>query len=842
MLPAVACTIILVMGQIAVFGGVRSEELLQSPGFELVSGTSAVGWAPFEQGYSVTGETVRTGTRAIMCRNGAYEDRRGATATITLNQAAPRPILITGWSKAESVGGFRNNDYSVYVDLVHTDGTPLWGQTAPFSVGTHDWQRRQVLVFPTKPIKRLLVHALFRHHTGTVWFDDFSVRELAPEATFDGQPIGAPRLPSGASSAWFVRDVGANGPLRLVARGGLVNGSGCKALQIAVDRLTHEPGAAGLRVLDAAGRNRCLSIYYVERVPSGDVVWWHDMRRSTRCSDAGEHANLVRVGVGATGMQSLYPLACATGPRFGRAIGVNPADGPQVVRFGYHASSRLLYAAFDVALVSDNVRNSERGRGTARVSVARWDVDPAWGFRSALARYYRMFPKAFDRRADKDGIWIPFADPASVQGYEDFGIAYHEGDNSVASDDRLGIWSFRYTEPMTWWMPMPPEAPRTYAEALGILDRHLRGSSEPQRQLAQAVRNSGTHDEHGAFNVEFQNAPWTNGAVWVLNPNPALPCPPDEATKATLSYTSALADRLYGPGSPGQLDGEYLDSIEGWADVLDYRPESLQRSSVPVTYATDELRPVVPTWFSVYELARTMSEDLRRRGKLLMANATPWRIHAFAPLLDVMGTETNWMPGGAWRPDPDSVFCLRRSLCYRKPYLLLQNTDFDRFGPEQVERYFQRSMFYGVFPSMFSVDASTRNYWTQPQWYNRDRALFRKYIPIISQLSRAGWEPITGARSSRDDVYVERFGARFVTVLNDSGQRREVSLSLDRRTFGLLGNRAGIFNAVTGEAIVATTTRDRIELRLTLEIEECVVLRVDKAGASPMESSQERRR
>ena len=37
--------------------------------------------------------------------------------------------------------------------------------------------------------------------------------------------------------------------------------------------------------------------------------------------------------------------------------------------------------------------------------------------------------------------------------------------------------------------------------------------------------------------------------------------------------------------------------------------------------------------------------SIRRRGKLLMANSTPVRCAAFAPLLDVMGIEVNWLTG-----------------------------------------------------------------------------------------------------------------------------------------------------------------------------------------------------
>jgi hypothetical protein len=136
----------------------------------------------------------------------------------------------------------------------------------------------------------------------------------------------------------------------------------------------------------------------------------------------------------------------------------------------------------------------------------------------------------------------------------------------------------------------------------------------------------------------------------------------------------------------------------------------------------------------------------------------------------------------------------RRTLSYRKPYLLLQNTNFDALGP-YVERYFQRSMFYGIYPSFFSVDAANSPYWQDPKWYNRDRPLFRKYIPIIQRLSAAEWEPVTRARSSHTNVFVERFGSRYLTVLNDTGARTSVTLTLNSSFLG--GSSPGKEWAVT---------------------------------------------
>jgi hypothetical protein len=824
--------IVLLSAAIGIFVTPKPEELVSNPGFERVETHVAVGWAAFGQGYEVVSDVRRTGRNSIRCRNISTQERRGATYTLILNQSMPRPLLVTGWSRAENVGGTANNDYSIYLDLEFTDGSPLWGQTAPFAVGTHDWQRRQVLIVPPKPIRRVAIHALFRHHTGTAWFDDFLAMELTGDRLFDSQPIMPPRLPLGATQGWFARDVAQGTEIQPLLPA--LGTSDFKAQELHL-RLSHLRADAGGRILmgrleDTSGKPRAVTLYYVERFDAPNAIWWNDIRHRLRVRESGEYTHLTRIGVGATGSLSLYPLGCVTGNRRGRVLGVPPLLGPRIVRIGYHAREKLFYVAFDLALTGENIAyRNEEGCGFAEVGIVRYSVHPTWGFREAAQRYYRLFPEVYTRRAKAEGIWIPFTDPAQVENVGDFGIAYHEGDNSVASDDKLGILSFRYTEPMSYWMPMAPEIPRTYEEALAMVHKDASGTDEHRKRWAQAVLLSGSYDERGKFNVEFQNAPWTNGAVWILNPNPHLPHPPDTWTKARLSYTQELADTLYGTGTTGTLDGEYLDSIEGWADVLDFRPESLRYSPIPPTFTTDTHQPVIPTWFSVYALAKYMHDDLHRRGKLLMANATPWRIHAFAPLLDVMGTETNWQPGGRWQPDSDAVFNLRRTLSYQKPYLLLQNTDFDAFGPVQVEKYFQRSMFYGVYPSMFSIDASTNPYWTITRWYNRDRPLFKKYIPVIKRLSEAGWEPITYARADNPQVYVERFGREYITVLNDSPREAKATLTIEAGKLLKTRRRRAVrvVNVITGDVVTHALSGETIRVSLALKPEEARALRIE---------------
>src|SRR5579859_1236658 len=150
---------------------------------------------------------------------------------------------------------------------------------------------------------------------------------------------------------------------------------------------------------------------------------------------------------------------------------------------------------------------------------------------------------------------------------------------------------------MTYWMSMPPALPRTYENAYQLLQQQATGkvgSPDEQRQ-ARAVVSSGATDADGRFQGEFRDTPWANGIAWVLNPNPKLT---GTDTKARINYTVEEANHRYAAGNGVGLDGEYLDSVESWADTLDFREESLRATTVPATFTTETHQPVLPTWFS----------------------------------------------------------------------------------------------------------------------------------------------------------------------------------------------------------------------------------------------------
>jgi len=115
-----------------------------------------------------------------------------------------------------------------------------------------------------------------------------------------------------------------------------------------------------------------------------------------------------------------------------------------------------------------------------------------------------------------------------------------------------------------------------------------------------------------------------------------------------------------------------------------------------------------------------------------------------------------------------------------------------------------------MFPGYFSADASTGHYFSRPELYNRDRPLFKKYVPLCRKVAEAGWEPLTGAESDNPDVVVERFGARpgarYLTVFNSGQTSRRARVT--RRSPELAGTVtelvAGGAAAWQGDAVDVT--------------------------------------
>lgn len=798
-------------------GSPTATNRVQNGNFEQVLNGRPAGWSAYQRGFQSAPTAGRHGSQGIVCQNDQPNQGGGAAQTIVLHQKEPTPLLIRGWSKAENVSGSADAHYSLYVDILYADGTPLWGQAAPFRCGTHDWEMRELFIMPEKPVSQLTLYCLFRGHSGRVWFDEVHLEELRPEggvAWFQGACVRRPANPpvpppqpartfqtqdglrlsmagdfvtegswprGPAAGGFMVRDVARQSDFYPFTQGE------CPELGLRLDYTitprSHHVVVAG-RLVDTTGKDRAVTLVFALPVSTNGFL-----------PDAsGDHYGPVirppraygmesPVKCGATGHLALYPILPMWQGNLGVALGLDLAQ-PAVYRLGYTPALQWLWLAYDFGLAPD----TQRFPRAAEFRFTVFAFPGRDGFRGAWQKYMEIFPEYFVVRSRDQGIWMPFTDIATVQGWEDFGFKYHEGNNNVPFDDAHHILSFRYTEPMTWWMPMPKEVPRTREAALKLRDEMLERGKPNQRVPAQVTLTAAMEDESGQPELLFRNEPWCDGAIWSLNPNPHLPGP---VNFATWHWNPEIKRRLYGPDAKGQLDGEYLDSLEGYVTAdLNYRREHFAHTTVPLTFATDTHRLALFKGLAVFEFTRWMADEVHQLGKLTFANSVPYRFTFLCPWLDIMGTETDWNRGGRWSPPSDATMSLWRFMSGAKPYVLLMNTAYDAFTPDLVEKYFQRCAFYGFYPSMFSHNASENPYWQNPKWYNRDRPLFRRYLPIIKQTAEAGWRPVTGATCDNPALWLERFGpgtnaAVYVTVFNPTPQpqtgRVHWTATLDRR-------------------------------------------------------------
>jgi hypothetical protein len=719
-------------------------------------------WRPWEHGFAWD-------EGLIVCDNGPdTRIQRGASQTVTLNQTVAEPLVATVSSRSEGVSGSPDGNYSLYLDLVYQDGTPLWGQLAAFDTGTHDWQTRQVVLVPEKPVRSVTVHLLLREHAGRAWFRDAALRVLStPEGAvrFDGIAVVPERH---AVAGFQVRDVAAGGDYVAIARQAL-------GLELACQE-SEQDGARFLDVTltDTSGQDRAVTLVYSVPVDGVSVdgaglTWLADPRRHETVRAGHEYVEASRwPQVGAGGRLSRYPFGAVAGRERAVALGIDLAH-PAFFRVAYHAGTAELYLAYDLGLTPE--------KPSAHVRLCQFTFDGEQYFRGALARYYDLFPQAFHCRTPQQGLWMPFAKISQVRDWQDFGFRFKEGDNETDWDDRHGILTFRYTEPMTWWMPLPADVPRT-REAAEEHARHL--ATERDNPAARALLTSGYHDRQGQLVARLLDTPWCDGAVWSMNSMPGIA---GAATDFQVKWNERLIERLYGAERDAELDGEYIDSSEGYVtDELDFRRDHFAAADTPLTFCSQSLRPAIFRGLIAFEYVRQIARDIHARDRRMMANSTPGQLCWLAPLLDVMGTETDWYPHGRWMPMSDAELLYRRAMCRGKPYCFLMNTRFEEFTHELVEKYMKRSLAYGMFPGFFSHNAAEGHYFTRPELYERDRPLFQRYVPLCRRVAEAGWEPITGVTSSDERVYVERFGDRYLTVFNDSPDRRRTTLSTSEPT------------------------------------------------------------
>lgn len=485
-----------------------------------------------------------------------------------------------------------------------------------------------------------------------------------------------------------------------------------------------------------------------------------------------------------TGQMSFYPLAGVSTNNVGYGWGVDMGL-PVVFRLAYEPALGMI-SEFDQALTSKTRKFPAR----AFFKLYFFEYDASWNMRAALKKYYQIQPEYFKRRVAKEGIWLPFTPLYSIKNYQDFGFAFHETtwnsrdfglnrEPTIKADKEGGIYSFQYTEP--WDIQLP-------IKNINIKYEDLLSDSVIPNRDKEMIENSVTLDKDSLWQTRKLNTPWfkTGWAVSITtNANPDL---------TGYNRYDAVRKEEIDPAVKMDVDGIYFDSMEwNWHNDLDYNQKYFEYTNYPLTFSSSltEPKPAIWNYASEYTMMNKIANEMHLKGKLTMGNGFGWM--PFAPgILDLFGSEFSWYT------DPDST---RRSLqyirviSYQKPivFLLNQGLDDDIFNKppyDGYKKYFERMLFYGFFPSFFSVNSSSNPYWQDSVRYNIGRPFFKKYIPLIKEIAAAGWQPVTYAKLTNSNLKVERFGSKqdsivYFTVFNPTEKTEKTSINIDTRNLDI---------------------------------------------------------
>ena len=818
--------------------------------FPAVPDSSRLGENLLSNRFSPYGEGYTEEEGLFLCDNGDDTSvTRGVVQTVILDQTKPVPLYASGESLAENVDGGIESWYSLYLDLTFTDGSHQWGESVPFTCGSHDWERKGLYIFPAKPIQRLSFYGLFRSHSGKAVFRNLSLQELVGDANkslFDALPLDS-MIPLEEGRITFqLRDAGDDSPFYRI--GDQTTADGRVVTACGVDCIfnweeCHEGDFYRAELTNKTGEDKALTFLCSYPIRREKMFWLENglpAQEYVEIEPGMEYFSGSSWLVGMNGRLSRWPFAAIVADsgeqsEEGILLGVDP-DYPAFYRLFYNEPAGELVLAYDLALTKENP--------SAELRFFRAPFAASDGFAGVLSAYYRFFPNHFLCRTRSQGNWMPFAEISTVPGWEDFGFMFKEGDNETAWDDEHGIITFRYTEPMTWWMSLPKGDPHTIDSGV----EKAKQLAEAGDKSAQAFLTSGHKDTEGRFCGRVLDTPWCDGIVWSMNDLPGLEKIVQEGkipysdrypvSGFGIKWNQKLADARYGlPRDDSArtdfvptlgLDGEYIDSSEGYVtDVCDYDRNHFAAATRPLVFDRQH-KPAIFRGLIAYEYARAMAEDVHRRGHLMMANSTPVHLNWLVPLLDVAGTETNWKHDGNWSPMSLEELYYRRALMGKKPFCFLMNTDFAHFSYEDTERYMYRALAFGMFPGFFSANASTGHYFKNPDLYERDRPLFQKFMPVIREVAQAGWEPLTLARGEDDRFNVLRFGdgqTIYLTVYNEREERQSARIILDDRLLERWGNQpVTIIDYLTKEEVPP----DHADLSLTLDPGKTAVLKISQ--------------
>ena len=794
---------------------------------------------------------AHSGKRSVTVSNDSV-----ATSGAFSTEVAVKPYrnyIAAAWFRSENVlptsGWFGNppvripdgSPAQIKVEQLTRGGEVISTYYAFGYTNTANWNRQAVGFKTLGETRKLRVTGLLHKGSGKVWFDDLYIGQLISDTV---RPI------TSATTA------GADGKLHQHANLADEHLTFDATYTPTKDYIRVDAAVTDTAKRDALDTDKAFQITYT--LPVDAVGWmWDDHPRKSReiTPDVPFKLNSIQVPD-----PSRYPFATIHDDKSALTIAM-PLNTPRFAKSQYDSRSGLTMT-FDLGVS----KAAKKLKGKATFTFLLYKSDPAWGIRAATKKYYDIHPESFVRRTDpnREGFWFvrpPLTALDDPKTATDESTAYGLGLNMVSLgtdstiahkvwggdylkwDNQRNIYTSTYNHHSGFFAPRCLPGQRgceklTYEQSLQKLrsdaakltengkNTRLRDESQAtlisaSRDLNGRLRYTNYQNKFGAFNKYYQN------------PDPDLSAGMDwsaAAQKHQMEYAIKLARE-----AGAKLEAIHFDSTSGhrrWGE--DYSREHWATADIPLTFSYETGEVTEKMIFAMYEHLEKMADFLHQRGMLLTANFNGNEVNALsflgADLIDYYGVEQGLEQrvGAVWGVTADSFGLNKRVMAYQKPISTL-DTEIGNgeFSLAQMEAKIQRSLFYGIFPGARGQTTKTEGWWSDQGL----RKVYARYSPLLEELAVAGWEPITNARSSNTDVWLERFGYAskhnlHLTIRNDSESAQEYTLTVDLNKDGLQSVRT-----LTAREVIAGET---IEVALNSERTQATIDGTIPAGSTRM--------
>ncbi|HWQ95865.1 MAG TPA: dockerin type I domain-containing protein, partial [Candidatus Methylomirabilis sp.] len=766
--------------------------LLANPGFEK-GNSKPLNWEFVTVGGNTpTWDKIsHSGTRSIKISiQGTKAITSGYPQSDLVKVKPLESYTISAWVKTQGAAG------APALRIVELDADKkILGQTdLHFEKGTNDWMQKKKTFQSKINTNYIFVYANIWESYGTFWVDDIEL------STFFGQTKhlnGALTKNPDGTITQKTKEKDIDFTFNYIPKGRYIELQG--------------------EIQNRKGEERMLQIMYTLPVNAAGWEWGDYIGASRPISDSTHYENVYKIGN--SRKQSVYPFASIDNNIHGLGIAV-PMDVPRIYRKGYDLSEGYSIQ-YDFGLSDQTLKI---GPGFANFTFVIYKIDePQWGFRSAVKKYYELYPGFFEKRLNREGGWAVNTDLSLINNVSDFGFLFDESATNTKFNKASNIYSLSYNEPWGWWRSFGSNSEKPgYNERITALSDDLKSNSIwcydiLIKDIAKVTIDSAIISEQGNYYIDENPDFWHKWrGLWMqfypTNPDPDIPSP-NRFDISLKKYQESTKDGVH-------LDGSLIAS-----NFENYNKKHWKNSDIPLNFGYASRQPALINMFSQYEYLNKMSKYLHNNNKISMMNTYPNMYVIHAPFVDIVGSEIGEIETGQ-----ESSY--RRTLSYRKTNANLMNWKWGKasaaISHTEVERFIKEEMFYGIFPSIYN--SGIGSYWSNSSLYERDRGLFKKYIPIIKEISKAGWEPIPYANINNPNIKIERYGSNdkvnlYYTVRNDQISLQKGTLTVNINNLGINENSISkvLLTELTSGATKELSPNDQIDLSIQIDSGETLV-------------------